>query len=182
MQPTVLCALPLTFPRSATHCSIHSETPAPRHSSQSSKTSFLCRVCVHSLPGLVLQNSHSLHLLQRNFCTSFNPSEVMLSSPHFQRRSLWNPLTHSTVNIFLLDGQGREERTCAGTSTHPSPAPDLTYLPNLQNALMSHMDTKHKLGFVNAQTLLLSAICFRGHVVYIHAHEVHHPITSQRID
>ena len=38
------------------------------------------------------------------------------------------------------------------TPTGPPPAPKLTYLPNLQDALKSHMHTEHKLGSANAKT------------------------------
>jgi hypothetical protein len=58
-----------------------------------------------------------------------------------------NPFTH----IFWL---AKEEKRvhAAGTSTGPPPAPRLTYLPNLQDALKSHMHDKHKLGYANART------------------------------
>jgi ribonuclease HI len=57
-----------------------------------------------------------------------------------------NPFT----NIFWL---AKEERVhAAGTPTGPPPAPMLTYFPNLQDALKSHMHSKHKLGYANAQT------------------------------
>ena len=39
-----------------------------------------------------------------------------------------------------------------GTSTAPTPNPKIIYLPNLQNALKSHMHTKHRLGYANSKT------------------------------
>jgi len=58
-----------------------------------------------------------------------------------------NPFTQ----IFWLAKEEKRVRT-TGTPTGPPPAPKLTYLPNLQDALKSHMHTKHKLGYANAKT------------------------------
>eukprot|EP00983_Pelagomonas_calceolata_P101574 1158710-Pelagomonas_calceolata.AAC.7 len=58
-----------------------------------------------------------------------------------------NPITY----IFWLAKEGKRKHA-ADTSTGPPPAPKLTYLPNLQDALKFHMYTKHKLGYANAKT------------------------------
>eukprot|EP00983_Pelagomonas_calceolata_P110492 1159675-Pelagomonas_calceolata.AAC.9 len=48
-----------------------------------------------------------------------------------------NPFTH----MFCLAKEEKREHT-ADTSTCPPPAPKLTYLPNLEDALKFHMHTK----------------------------------------
>eukprot|EP00983_Pelagomonas_calceolata_P072121 1151567-Pelagomonas_calceolata.AAC.2 len=58
-----------------------------------------------------------------------------------------NPFSH----LFWLAKKGKKEHH-AGTSTAPTPNPKITYLPNLQNALKSHMHTKHRLGYANPKT------------------------------
>eukprot|EP00983_Pelagomonas_calceolata_P016606 523996-Pelagomonas_calceolata.AAC.1 len=58
-----------------------------------------------------------------------------------------NPFSH----IFWLAKEGKKEHT-AGTSTAPALNPKITYLLNLQNALKSHMHTKHRLGYANSKT------------------------------
>eukprot|EP00983_Pelagomonas_calceolata_P045386 1139715-Pelagomonas_calceolata.AAC.7 len=51
----------------------------------------------------------------------------------------------------ILVSQGEKKEHNAGTSTAPTPNPKITYLPNLQNALTSHMHTKHRLGNANSK-------------------------------
>eukprot|EP00983_Pelagomonas_calceolata_P038107 1136677-Pelagomonas_calceolata.AAC.2 len=58
-----------------------------------------------------------------------------------------NPFFH----LFWLAKEEKKELT-AGTSTAPAPDPQITYLPNLQSALKSHMHTKHRLGYANPKT------------------------------
>eukprot|EP00983_Pelagomonas_calceolata_P057450 1145068-Pelagomonas_calceolata.AAC.9 len=70
--------------------------------------------------------------------------------------------------------------------TGPAPNPRITYLPNLQDALKSHMHTEHRLGYANSKTGYYSyyqsllphvdkkiSNGFRK-VLYIHTHEAHH--------
>eukprot|EP00983_Pelagomonas_calceolata_P084768 1156422-Pelagomonas_calceolata.AAC.5 len=58
-----------------------------------------------------------------------------------------SPFTH----IFWLAKEGKREHS-GDTFTGPPPAPKLTYLPNLQDALKFHIHTRHKLGDENAKT------------------------------
>eukprot|EP00983_Pelagomonas_calceolata_P047318 1140579-Pelagomonas_calceolata.AAC.2 len=58
-----------------------------------------------------------------------------------------NPFSHS----FWLAKEEKKEHN-AGTSTAPAYNPKTTYLPNLQNALKSHMHTKHTLRYANTKT------------------------------
>eukprot|EP00983_Pelagomonas_calceolata_P120218 1160683-Pelagomonas_calceolata.AAC.6 len=58
-----------------------------------------------------------------------------------------NPFTH----VFWLAKEENKVHS-AGTCTGPPPAPKLTYLPNVQDALKSHMHSKHKLGYADAKT------------------------------
>eukprot|EP00983_Pelagomonas_calceolata_P053869 1143460-Pelagomonas_calceolata.AAC.1 len=57
-------------------------------------------------------------------------------------------------NIPTLMSRAKEEKReqTAGTSIAPAPNPKITYLPNLQNALKSHMHTKHRLGCAYSKT------------------------------
>eukprot|EP00983_Pelagomonas_calceolata_P077719 1153974-Pelagomonas_calceolata.AAC.2 len=57
------------------------------------------------------------------------------------------PFSH----LFWLAKEEKREQT-AGTSTALAPNPIITYLPNLQNALKSHMHTKHRLGYADFKT------------------------------
>eukprot|EP00983_Pelagomonas_calceolata_P059775 1146078-Pelagomonas_calceolata.AAC.1 len=54
-------------------------------------------------------------------------------------------------HLFLLAMEGKRGNT-ASASTAPAPNPTITYLPNLQNALKSHMHTEHRLGYANSKT------------------------------
>eukprot|EP00983_Pelagomonas_calceolata_P056520 1144618-Pelagomonas_calceolata.AAC.1 len=53
--------------------------------------------------------------------------------------------------LFWLAKEEKRE-PIAGTSTAPAPCPKITYLSNLQNALKSHMHTKHRLKYANFKT------------------------------
>eukprot|EP00983_Pelagomonas_calceolata_P063565 1147787-Pelagomonas_calceolata.AAC.1 len=53
--------------------------------------------------------------------------------------------------IFWSAEEERREHT-AGTSAAPTPSPKITYLPNLQNALKSHLHLKRRIGYANSQT------------------------------
>eukprot|EP00983_Pelagomonas_calceolata_P124987 1161170-Pelagomonas_calceolata.AAC.2 len=55
-----------------------------------------------------------------------------------------NPFPH----LFWLAREEKREHT-ADISTAPEPNPKITCLPNLQDALKSHMHTKHRLGYAN---------------------------------
>eukprot|EP00983_Pelagomonas_calceolata_P059967 1146156-Pelagomonas_calceolata.AAC.6 len=54
-------------------------------------------------------------------------------------------------HLFWLAKEEKKEHN-AGTFTSPAPNPRITYLPNLQNALKSHMHTKQRLGYANSKT------------------------------
>eukprot|EP00983_Pelagomonas_calceolata_P076877 1153608-Pelagomonas_calceolata.AAC.2 len=69
------------------------------------------------------------------------------------RHAIYSAILHTeaTATFMFLPAsakEGKKEHN-AGTSTAPAPNPKITYLPNLQNALMSHMHTKHRLGYAN---------------------------------
>eukprot|EP00983_Pelagomonas_calceolata_P094623 1157908-Pelagomonas_calceolata.AAC.5 len=53
--------------------------------------------------------------------------------------------------------KAKEEKQATNTFTAPAPAPKLTYLPNLQNALKCYMHTKHRLGYAVSKTGYYSA-------------------------
>eukprot|EP00983_Pelagomonas_calceolata_P119986 1160657-Pelagomonas_calceolata.AAC.6 len=57
------------------------------------------------------------------------------------------PFSH----LFWIAKEEKREHT-ASKSTAPAPHPKITYLPNPQNALKSHMHAKHRLGYANSMT------------------------------